>query len=429
MADYVILNKDEERERGREGEEGEAKKLRRKSSRVASLDVFRGLSIVLMIFVDYAGSVFPSVVHSPWNGIRLADFVTPFFLFIAGISLSLVYKKISDRYQQTRNAILRALKLFLLGILLQGGYFHGVNSFAFGVDVEKIRWFGIIQRIAIGYIIAAFCEIWCSSISSRDLGGQLFKKYYLHWIVAFSLCGIYLGLLYGLYVPDWHFKVQQTPSSIFLHDGCVLKTVKCEVRGDLGPACNSAGMIDRYVLGIDHLYKKPAYRNLKDCRISKGGQVTDGSPSWCQAPFDPEGILGSLMAAVTCIIGLQYGHILVYLKGHKDRLLYWLLFSVAIFSLGLFLCFIGMPTNKQLYSMSFMLLTTGSAGFTFCFLYLLVDVYGYRCLTFVLEWTGRHSLSIFVLVASNIAIIIIQGFYWKNPKNNIVHWIVSLVQK
>lgn len=39
--------------------------------------------------------------------------------------------------------------------------------------------------------------------------------------------------------------------------------VKCEVRGDLGPACNSAGMIDRYVLGIDHLYKKPVYRNLK----------------------------------------------------------------------------------------------------------------------------------------------------------------------
>ncbi|ONK64484.1 uncharacterized protein A4U43_C07F26550 [Asparagus officinalis] len=321
--------------------------------------------------------------------------------------------------------MLRALKLFLFGVLLQGGYFHGVNSLTFGVDVEKIRWLGILQRIAIGYITAAFCEIWCSRISGKDAGDGFLKNYYLHGIVIFSLSAVYLGLLYGLYVPDWQFNVQQTSSSSSL-DGYVLKTVQCGVRGDLGPACNSAGMIDRYVLGIDHLYKKPAYRNLKECRISKDGGVPDDSPSWCQAPFEPEGILGSLMAAVACIIGLQFGHVLVYLEGHRDRLLHWLSYSVAILSLGLFLIFIGIPVNKQLYSMSYMLLTTGSAGLTFCFLYLLVDVYGYRFLTFILEWTGRHSLSIFVLVTSNIAIIFIQGFYWKDPKVNIVHWMISL---
>ena len=45
-----------------------------------------------MMVVDYAGSVFPIISHSPWNGIHLADFVMPFFLFIAGLSLALVYK-------------------------------------------------------------------------------------------------------------------------------------------------------------------------------------------------------------------------------------------------------------------------------------------------------------------------------------------------
>lgn len=35
------------------------------------------------------------------------------------------------------------------------------------------------------------------------------------------------------------------------------------MRGDLGPGCNSAGMIDRYIVGVDHLYSKPVYRNLK----------------------------------------------------------------------------------------------------------------------------------------------------------------------
>ncbi|KAL5066537.1 hypothetical protein RYX36_028274, partial [Vicia faba] len=99
--------------------------------RVASVDVFRGLSVFLMIFVDYGGSIFPVISHVPWNGIHLADLVMPFFLFLVGISLALLYK------------------------------------------------------------------------------------------------------------------------------------VNCSVRGDLGPACNSAGMIDRYILGLDHLYKKPVYRNLK----------------------------------------------------------------------------------------------------------------------------------------------------------------------
>lgn len=45
-----------------------------------------------MTFVDYAGPIFPIIAHSPWNGLRLADFVMPFFLFVAGVSLAIVYK-------------------------------------------------------------------------------------------------------------------------------------------------------------------------------------------------------------------------------------------------------------------------------------------------------------------------------------------------
>jgi predicted acyltransferase len=45
-----------------------------------------------MILVDYGGSIFPIISHSPWNGLHLADFVMPFFLFLVGISLALAYK-------------------------------------------------------------------------------------------------------------------------------------------------------------------------------------------------------------------------------------------------------------------------------------------------------------------------------------------------
>lgn len=39
--------------------------------------------------------------------------------------------------------------------------------------------------------------------------------------------------------------------------------MKCGVRGDTGPACNAVGMIDRNVLGIQHLYKRPIYARMK----------------------------------------------------------------------------------------------------------------------------------------------------------------------
>lgn len=46
----------------------------------------------LMILVDDAGGAFPSINHSPWFGITLADFVMPFFLFLVGVSISLAFK-------------------------------------------------------------------------------------------------------------------------------------------------------------------------------------------------------------------------------------------------------------------------------------------------------------------------------------------------
>ncbi|XP_042464197.1 heparan-alpha-glucosaminide N-acetyltransferase-like isoform X2 [Zingiber officinale] len=385
----------------------------------------------LMVFVDYAGSVLPYVGHAPWDGVHLADFVMPFFLFIAGISVSIVYKNKANKVQSTRKAVVRAVKLFVLGVLLQGGYFHVINSLTFGVDIDRIRVFGILQRIAIGYIVAALCEIWLSSAAIPNSGCRLFKDYYFQWIIMFVLSSIYVGLLHGIYVPDWKYEPQEfalSSPSMQIRD--VIEKVKCGVRGDLGPACNAAGMIDRKLLGIKHLYIKPVFRNLKECRTpgDENGAYTT-YPSWCQAPFDPEGILSSLTAVVSCIFGLQFGHTLVLWEDHKSRLTRWLLFSLATSGLGIILACIGVPLNKSLYTISYMFLTTGVAVATFCALYVLVDIYEYKWPTYVFQWMGRHSLSIFVLVASNIAVIAIQGFYWRNPKNNIVHWIVSLVRK
>lgn len=43
-----------------------------------------------MMFVDYDGFVFPSIAHFQWNGVRLTDFIMPFFLFVVGLPLETV---------------------------------------------------------------------------------------------------------------------------------------------------------------------------------------------------------------------------------------------------------------------------------------------------------------------------------------------------
>ena len=108
------------------------------SPRLASLDVLRGFTVLLMIFVDEIGDAYPHLNHSPWNNVTLADFVMPWFLFMVGTSLSLSLRKYTVapetdlqvqggssvglrlRDKGTQVVCVRALKLLLLGILLQG---------------------------------------------------------------------------------------------------------------------------------------------------------------------------------------------------------------------------------------------------------------------------------------------------------------------
>ncbi|TKY64765.1 Heparan-alpha-glucosaminide N-acetyltransferase [Spatholobus suberectus] len=388
-----------------------------KSPRLVSLDVFRGLTVALMILVDDAGGLIPALNHSPWNGLTLADYVMPFFLFIVGVSLALTYKKLSCRVVASRKASLRALKLLALGLFLQGGYFHRLNDLTYGVDMKQIRWMGILQRIALGYLLSALCEIWLKGDDTVNSGTSLLRKYRYQWAVALILSVLYLYLLYGLYVPDWEYQIPTEPSAV-----PKIFSVKCGVRGDTGPACNAVGMIDRTILGIQHLYRRPIYARMPECSINSPnyGPLPPDAPAWCQAPFDPEGLLSSVMAIVTCLVGLHYGHIIVHFKDHRVRIIYWMIPTSCLVVFGLVLDLFGMHINKVLYSLSYMCVTAGAAGILFVGIYLMVDVWGYSRMTTVMEWMGMHALMIYILAACNVFPIFLQGFYWGNPHNNIV---------
>ncbi|CAI9104895.1 OLC1v1003682C2 [Oldenlandia corymbosa var. corymbosa] len=404
---------------------------KQQQQRLVSLDVFRGLTVALMILVDDAGKAFPSINHSPWFGVTLADFVMPFFLFVVGVSVSLVFKKVPNRQEATKKVVIRSIRLFLLGLILQGGYFHGRNNLTYGVDLDKIRVMGVLQRISIGYFLTSIMEIWLVNHVVVDSAMAFVRRYYLQFLLAIFLCTLYMLLLYFLYIPSWSFQISSRKAEMLLSPyGSAIQSVNCGVRGSLEPPCNAVGFIDRCVLGQQHLYQRPVYTRTKECSVNSPdyGPLPADAPGWCLAPFDPEGILSSLMAAITCFVGLHYGHILVHFKGQVERAILWFFTSIPLLISGFVLEVIGVPFSKPLYTLSYMFTTAGASGFLLTVIFYIVDVKSIKRPTLLFQWMGMNALIVYALAACDLFPAALQGFYWRSPENNLVNFTERLFQ-
>jgi predicted acyltransferase len=112
-----------------------------------SLDAFRGADVLLMIIVNVQGSdavAFPLLKHAEWNGLTFADLVFPIFLLIVGLSTPLAFDRPSATVSWS--AILkRTFWLFMIGVGLSW-LIHPT------LDPDLIRWTGVLQRIAFGYL-------------------------------------------------------------------------------------------------------------------------------------------------------------------------------------------------------------------------------------------------------------------------------------
>lgn len=125
----------------------------KKSDRLLSLDVFRGITIAGMILVNNPGdwgNIYPPLKHAEWNGCTPTDYIFPFFLFIVGVAITFSLSKRkeegTDQKKLIYQIIKRSLILFLLGLIMAGfPYF----------DLSTIRIPGVLQRIAVVYLISA----------------------------------------------------------------------------------------------------------------------------------------------------------------------------------------------------------------------------------------------------------------------------------
>lgn len=127
--------------------------------RLQSLDAFRGATIAAMILVNNPGTwdaVYPPLRHAAWHGWTLTDWIFPFFLFIVGVAMVFAFARRMEQgvlpKRLYRQVVSRSLKIFLLGLFL--------NGFPFGLlghqfDLGTLRIPGVLQRIAACYFLAS----------------------------------------------------------------------------------------------------------------------------------------------------------------------------------------------------------------------------------------------------------------------------------
>lgn len=127
--------------------------MRPSSTRLLSLDAFRGLTVAAMILVNNPGSwskIYSPLKHAEWHGCTPTDLVFPFFLFIVGVAIvyALQSKKAdaSSHNQLLFKAAKRGIILFLLGLFL---------ALFPRFDFENVRIMGVLQRIGLVYFICA----------------------------------------------------------------------------------------------------------------------------------------------------------------------------------------------------------------------------------------------------------------------------------
>jgi predicted acyltransferase len=274
------------------------------STRLVSLDIFRGITVAFMIIVNTPGSwsyVYPPLRHAEWHGCTPTDLVFPFFLFIVGLSTWFSLKK----YGHNINAgslfriIRRMAAIFAVGLLL------AIFPY-FLRDYSTLRILGVLQRIAMAYGLGAIICL-------------IFKREHL-WIVIAVLLLAYWALL--------GFAGGTDPYSL---------------------ESNFALRFDKAILGENHLYK--------------GFGI----------PFDPEGLLSTLPAICTVIIGFYAGELVGKKETGNKTVLLMILLGIAATGLGL-LWNLVFPINKPLWTSSYVLFTAGLAMIFLGMIYWIADV-------------------------------------------------------
>jgi predicted acyltransferase len=286
--------------------------------RLVSLDVFRGMTIAGMLLVNNPGTwsaIYPPLEHAEWNGWTPTDLIFPFFLFIVGItthiSLSARRERGDDESAIVRQIIKRGAIIYLLGFLMAWFPFYQYGATVPGFDhptfmdrfvyrLHHVRIMGVLARIGVVYIISALLTLRTTLKQQAVIVATLLYGYWL--VMTLTPLPAYGG----------------TMGYFTLND----------------PANTVEAFVDRAILG-NHIW---------------GGSTT----------YDPEGILSTIPAVGTAMLGVMAGRWINTQRPLIDRI-------AGLFAVGSLAMVLGMiwnwsfPINKNLWTSSYVLFTAGMA--------------------------------------------------------------------
>ncbi len=334
------------------------------SQRLMSLDALRGFDMFWILGADslvYAlhglAQTAPTkflatqLDHAEWDGFHFYDLIFPLFVFMMGVSTVFSLEKIilrEGRSAAVKRVLQRGILLFIIGLIYSGGF---TNPW------PDMRLMGVLNRIALCY----------------TFGGLLFV--FLNWralaAVAVALLLGYWALLALVPFPDVR------PAG---YNGVVTKEAGFKQLSDINLASTNI-IRGSYVQGV----------NLTDYLDQKylPGRKYDGT-------YDPEGILSTLPALVTGLLGIFAGRFLRHSKLPDRKKVLWLLGAGAGSAALGWLWGVEMPVIKKIWTSSYVLVAGGYSAMLLGVFYWIVDVKQWRawCQPFV--WIGMNPLTIYL---------------------------------
>ncbi|MGQ3054867.1 MAG: acyltransferase family protein [Roseateles sp.] len=278
--------------------------------RVLSLDAFRGFAIAAMLLVNNPGDW--GNVYAPLLHAKWHGWTFTDWVFPFFVFISGMAMTISLARRAQGGADKTAL---LLSTSRRALVIIGIGlllNLIPSFDFSTVRIPGVLQRLGLCTLAAAPIVIWCG------------VRGVAVWAVA--LMAIYSAVQLLLPVPD--------------ADGVVLT-------GVLEPGKDAGAWLDRLLMD-GHLWRQ--------------------AKTW-----DPEGLLSTLPAVSTQLLGVLAGYVLASNKQPADKAMTWMLAGLAALWLGQVLDAWLMPINKSLWTPSFAIAMAGWACIVFAAFYWLLD--------------------------------------------------------
>lgn len=312
--------------------------------RLLALDILRGITIAGMILVNNPGSwghIYAPLEHASWNGLTPTDLVFPFFMFIMGISTYFSLRKYNFAWSWPTilKIVRRTVVIFAIGLAIAwfGLFMRGiVNEATFWeavLNFDHIRILGVMPRLAICYCAASLVAL---MLNHRYLPGFI--------IILLAIYAVILLTGNGFEFADH----------------------------------NVISIVDRKVLGPDHMYK----------------DTIDG----VTLHFDPEGLLSTIPSIAHVLIGFWCGMLIIGTRDNGSRINKLFILGTILTFVGFLLDF-GMPINKKVWSPTFVLTTCGLASSFLGLLIWIIDIKGKKGWCRFFESFGINPLFMYVLGA------------------------------